>query len=494
MRLLKNNFLSVAASAAGVSVLVQALAFLRQVLVAACFGVGRDYDSYVMVYSIATIVVFTFGGIFDSIAVPHLVRARENDGDRAARALAMSIFRFSLCMGLGVSLIFIIAVFVLAPVVATGFSAPERAGLESLTWFFLPWTLICLPYYAAAAFHKMEWRFNRVFAAEITVVAVSIGFLLMWHNDVRMLPLAYAAGYLGGLVQLVAGTPLWRLFGDRADSLRAVMRNIGELFLANQTGGLTTVVDRHVQSFLAGGGVAAVNYSSQIVTSLSGLLSFREIYVVPLTKTADRTERLERLISGLVLLAIPASGLIVAFAPDLVSVLLQRGRFDAAATELTAQTLRIAAFTLVTSAMTTPLFRMFQICDRINYTHITYVATACALAIFGYLFVVELGWGVRGVALMQLASAIVSLIVIVYLVAQCGIALRWSLIVTHMALAGVISIVAYAAAVTATLHTSNVWGRLIVGGSIYCVVVLSGYFLARGQLRGIVFGFARTET
>jgi putative peptidoglycan lipid II flippase len=227
---------------------------------------------------------------------------------------------------------------------------------------------------------------------------------------------------------------------------------------------------------------------------LSGLLSFREIYIVPLTKTADRTERLERLISGLVLLAIPASGLIVAFAPDLVSVLLERGRFDAAATELTAQTLRIAALMLVTSAMTNPLFRMFQICDRINYTHITYVVTACALAIFGYLFVVALGWGVRGVALMQLASAIVSLIVIVYLAARCGIVLHWSSIVTHMALAGFISIIAYTAAVTATLHIWNVWGRLIVGGPIYGAVVLSGFFLARGQLRGIVFGFARTET
>src|SRR3974390_3526396 len=241
MRLLKNNFLSVAVSAAGVSVLVHVLAFLRQVLIAACFGIGRDYDSYVMVYSVATIVVFSFGGIFDSIAVPHLVRARENDGDRAARALAMSIFRFSLCMGPGVSFIFIIAVFVLAPVVATGFSAPEPAGFESLTCFFLPWTLVYLPYYAAAAFHKMEWRFNRVFVAEITVVAVSIGCLVMWHNDVRMLPVAYAAGYLGGLVQLVAGTPLWRLLGDRAGSLPEVMRNIGELFLANQTGGARPV-------------------------------------------------------------------------------------------------------------------------------------------------------------------------------------------------------------------------------------------------------------
>ncbi len=84
---LQSRFLTLAASAASVTLIVQGLAFGRQLLVAVYYGVGRGIDSYVLLYTIATIAVFTLAGIFDSIAVPHLVRARERDGDAAAVAL-----------------------------------------------------------------------------------------------------------------------------------------------------------------------------------------------------------------------------------------------------------------------------------------------------------------------------------------------------------------------------------------------------------------------
>lgn len=491
---LKNHFLTVAVSAAGVSVFVQLLAFARQVLVAAYFGIERSFDTYVIVYTIATVAVFTFGAIFDSIAVPHLVRARESSSPETARALARSIFHVSLWMGGATSLLFLIAVPLLAPIVATGFSAEERIGLGHLAWYFLPWTLVCVPYYAAAARHKMEWRFNRVFSAEISIVVVSIGFLLFWHDDVRMLPLAYGSGYAVGLVYLGAGIPLVHRASDGLPpSVRPVLRNIGELFLANQTGGLTGIVDRHIQSFLAAGGIAAVNYSSQITTSLASLLTFREIYIVPLTQKLDRAERLERLLSGLLLVAVPLSGLISLLAPDIVKVLLERGRFDAAATALTADVLRIGALSLVTASVMTPLARMFQITDRIYYTHIMYLAVAVSLAIFGYLFVFVLGWGVRGVALMQLTSGVVSAILTSYLVGRCGIHLRWRSIVGRFSLAAVVSVAACLAALAATSALDNVWGRLLVGGAIYGLIVLVCYFLARAQLSGIVFGSVSTE-
>ena len=54
----------------------------------------------------------------------------------------------------------------------------------------------------------MEWRFNRVFAAEIVIIAVSIGALALWHDDIGHLPLAYAAGYAVGLLQLIIGAGL----------------------------------------------------------------------------------------------------------------------------------------------------------------------------------------------------------------------------------------------------------------------------------------------
>lgn len=54
------RFVVVALSAAGVTVLTQALAFFRQLLVAAYFGVSRDLDIYVIAYTVAMMFVFSF--------------------------------------------------------------------------------------------------------------------------------------------------------------------------------------------------------------------------------------------------------------------------------------------------------------------------------------------------------------------------------------------------------------------------------------------------
>jgi putative peptidoglycan lipid II flippase len=485
----KGRFLTVAASAMGVTLLVQVLAFLRQLLIAAYFGVGRNFDVYVMVYTVATVMVFTFAGIFDSVTVPHLVRKRESEGLEAALALARSLFRLSLVLGGGMSLAFLIAVPLLAPIFATGFSPEERSNLARLVWYFLPWTFLCLPYYAATARHKMEWRFNRVFTAEIVIVAVSIGFLVFWHGDIHLLPIAYATGYGAGLVQLAAGAALLRRDeNEPRPSARGVLRNIGELFLANQTGGLVQLLDRHFQSFLAAGGIGAVNYSGQITASLSSLLAFRDIYVVPLTQHADRAERLERLLSGLLLMSIPFAGLVACLAPDLVTALLQRGRFDAAATALTAEVLRIGALSLVPQAVIGPLARIFQIIDRIHNTHVLYLAMAASTVVSGYLFVIMLGWGVQGVASMQLTGSVIAAIVTSYLIHRCGIQVRWRPILGLLLLALVVAGIAYLAATVAISQLENTWLRLAVGGSAYGFVVLLCYFSARAQLRGILFG------
>lgn len=485
----KNRFLTGAAIAAAVTVLVQVLAFLRQLLIAAYFGIGRDFDAYVLVFTVATMIVFAFSGIIDSIAVPHLVRTQQNDGPDAAQAFARSIFRLSIWLSGGLSLLFLIATPLLGPILAAGFSSQERAGLGRLAWYFLPWTLVAVPYYAAAARYKMEWRFNRIFAAEILVVVASTGFLLVRHGDISLLPLAYAFGYGVGLVHLSFDASLWcRRRTGKVPSAGGILRNVGEMLLANQTGGLSALVDRHIQSFLVPGGIGAVNYSSQLITAASSLLTFREIYMVPLSAEANRSEKLERLVGGLVLLAVPLAGFVACFAPEILTVLLQRGRFDSAATELTAQALRISAFGLVTSTIYLPLLRMFQILDRIRATYVLYLLVSLEYALFGYLFVVVLGLGVSGVALMQLTASGLSLSVAVFLLGRYGIRLSWRPMGGYFLLAALAAGIGSVAAIVSTTALEIPWLRLMAGGIAYGTVVLLCYLPARARLRDIAFG------
>ncbi len=168
-----------------------------------------------MVNTMATSMVFNFGGIFDSVAVPRLVRTREREGAEKARALARSIFRLSLLLSRGMSLTVSDCRSTARTDLCHGlFSEQERANLAESAWYFLPWTIVCVPYYAAAARHKMEWRFNRVFARKSSLSWCRPAVLVLWHGDIRVLPLAYAVGYGAALVQLAAGSALWRSAGD----------------------------------------------------------------------------------------------------------------------------------------------------------------------------------------------------------------------------------------------------------------------------------------
>jgi putative peptidoglycan lipid II flippase len=494
-QLLKSRFLVVAASATGVSAGIQVLAFVRQAMIAAFFGIGRDLEFYVMAYAVATYVAFTFGAIFDSVVVSRLVRVRENEGVEAGRELAAVILRISLCIAGAASVLLLVLVPLLAPIIATGFGPEEWPDLSRLAWYFVPWICAYLPYYAVAAWHKAQWQFRRMFSAEIAVIVASIAVLTIWHRDIRSLPLAYAVGYAVGLVLLLLGSGLLRRKGrGPSQPPRDLLRNIGEFYLANQTGNIATLVDRHVQSFVPAGGVAAINYSSQLISNLASLLLLREAFIVPLAQHDNRADKLERLISGLMFAAAPLAGLIACFAPEIVSVLFERGRFDASATALTAEALRINAMGLLVAPILPPLVRMLQIIDRIHYTHVMFLAMAAASAIFGYLFVLVLELGVRGIALMQLASSVTACAVIAWVIARCGIALRWSRIFRYLVLAGVAAGAALLFATAATWPLENAWPRLMAGGSVYGLVVLGVYFLARSHMRGIIFGTTATQT
>jgi putative peptidoglycan lipid II flippase len=485
----KSRFLVVAASATGVSIAIQALSFLRQAMIAAFFGIGRDLEFFVMTYAVATYVAFTFGAIFDSVVVSRLVRARENEGTQVARQLASSVFRLSLCMAAAASLLLILAVPLLAPIIATGFGHQEWPNLSRIAWYFIPWICAYLPYYAVAAWYKSKWQFRRIFSAEIAVVITSIAVLALWHHDIRALPLAYAAGYAAGLIFCLPRSELLhRSSKVRSQGLRDLLRNIGEFYLTNQTGSLATLVDRHMQSFVPAGGVAAINYSSQLIVNISNLLVLREAFVVPLAQQENRADKLERLISGLMFVAVPLAGIVVCFAPEIVQVLFQRGRFGAAATELTAEALRINALGLLVAPILPPICRMLQIIDRINYTHLMLLAMAAACAISGYVFVLALGLGVRGVALMQLASSIAGCAVAAWMVARCGIALGWHRIVRCLMFAAAATAVAGLVAMAASWPFANAWARLLAGGAAYALVVLAFYLPARSHIRSIVFG------
>ena len=472
-----------AASAFGVSIVQQVVGLSRHVLIAAFFGLSREFDGYLVVYALVSMVVFNLSGVFDTVGVARLVQIRERSGDgafwRTSNRLLLQAFAFGALFAAGSLALLWLAM----PVVAAGFAPSERAFVSHLGWFFIPWIIVVVPYYALSAHLKAVWQFSWVFAAEILAMIVSIAVLWFDHATVAALPIAYGAGYAAAALLLL----LRRGLKASGEAVRTpgFMTSMSKQYLATQVGTTTGFADRYFQSFLLTGGISALGYVGLIVNSLSSLLTFREIYVVPLATEAGREQKLGRILQGLVLISIPCTVFLVVYAEAIVSVLLQRGKFTAEAAVVTAAVLRIQALSLLVSTMLAPLERMFQILDRLSLTQIRYLTALVATLVFQFLFVFYLGMDVQGVAWGWLCSSIVVLALVIVMVRRCDVVIRWRGILANAAFAAITAGIAIGISwPLASLFTGL--PELAVSGGLYGLVVALSYFMIRARLRLII--------
>ena len=233
------------------------------------------------------------------------------------------------------------------PVLTAGFTPTERVFVGHVSWYFIPWIVIVVPYYALSAHLKAAWQFSWVFGAEIVVMVVSIVILWFDHTTVAALPIAYGGGYAVAALLLLARRGFRRV--SATVRIPHLLNSMSKQYLATQVGTATGFADRYFQSFLIPGGISALGYVGLIVNSLSSLMTFREIYVVPLASEIGREQKLERMLQGLVLISIPCTLFLVIYAEQIVSVLLQRGKFTADAVVVTAASSASMALSLLVS-------------------------------------------------------------------------------------------------------------------------------------------------
>lgn len=470
----------------GSTLTIQILAFLRHMVIAAAYGVSRELDVYTLVNMVATIVVFGFASIFDNVSIPRLTVLHSQDNEAEFKLLAGRILGFSIVASLAVSLVFLLAVPLLSPAIGAGLRPEERIAMQTLSWPFLLWTFCGIPYYALCSFYKSRWRFKRVFGAEVLITASSLLSLLSWHDRIEQLPLAYGAGYLLGLLSLLpnAGVscrmPVWR-----HEDMRRFYRNLLELFGANQVGNLAAVVERFLLSHLQQGALSAYSYAGLIVNNTSSLLSFREIFIVPLSEPAQREQRLERILIGLSLLAIPAGACLSTFAEPVIRILFERGRFDARAVAMSAELLQLYALALWPAMLTAPMERLFQVLDRIKLTAWKYVVTSVTTLLVGVVLVLWLHMGLRGFVLTLVVSCYLTMFSVAVLLSYCRIRIRWSYLARYVLFACLVAGVASYLSIKVGIGGQLLW-QTIAGGCVFWGVIGAGYLIIHRQIRAVI--------
>lgn len=477
---MKPRFIFHVSSTFAISIVQQIVGLLRNVLIAAFFGISREFDSYLVVYGLATLLIFNLAMVFDSVAVPRLVQIKAEKGSDSFWTTSNRLLTQSSIAGLVAVIIFAIAVRLTLPIIAAGFSDSERAYISELSIYFLPWIFVVIPYYALTAHLKALWQFHWVFGAELITMLISIGLLAAWHSDIKILPIAYWAGYLSAAVLLLLRRGIGLSVERKsAPNLLPIMAN---QHLANQGGVAAGFVDRYFQSYLNVGGISAMGYAGQIVNNLSSLLTFREIYVVPLAEAAGRTEKLERILKGVVLVSIPAGVFLVVFAESVVRLVFQRGQFAAEASAITVGVLQILAVSLIFSSILGPMARLFQIVNRILFTYAMYAASLAGTVILQFLFVFILQWDVKGIAAAIVLNSVVMTGVAALLVGYCGVHIAWHRVLGYAGYALLSSIIAAVLGSAVSVELPFFVG-LFVSALTYGSVIAGSYFLIHRRIR-----------
>jgi putative peptidoglycan lipid II flippase len=398
----------------GGTLAVQAIAFLRQLVIASAFGVDRAMDIYLLVFGIASVIGFGLGTVMENATVPLLV-ARLEKGDRTGFGqVALRVLIIGAGLAVAAALVFLAAVPLVARFVTTGLTAAERQAMGDLSWWFLPWILICVPYYAVASLLKAESRFRRFMTAEVIVTIVSLVILLYWRPGVEAIAIAYGLGYGAALLSMLPGLAVPLRLGRRDTGQSwGVVRQITRFAAVNQVATLGLLADRFLASYLPSGAIAAGSYASLITGQVSALLGFREAFMVPLSEERDRAGKLERMICGLLMLAIPIAAFICFRSEAILSVLLERGRFDRGAVALASEMLTIQALAIPAAVILLPMYRVLQILGRMRFAGYLLLAGAAMTLALGSLLMFGQGMGLSGYLLANLIVSHATLLIAV---------------------------------------------------------------------------------
>jgi len=198
--------------------------------------------------------------------------------------------------------------------------------------------------------------------------------------------------------------------------------------------------DRLFVSFLPTGAVAALAFAMTLVSLLPGVISLSGSFITIIAEQDSgegRGKRLNALLSIVIFVALGSTCFLLLAGPTMVQVLLERGMFSAADTQLVATGILAYSWIVLPLFLIGPLDQIFQVERRIGFmVRRTALGLATNIVLSAW-FLFGLGWGLIGVALATSISYWVILTAGLHSLKGIGYQIEW---VRHLKWAGWISI------------------------------------------------------
>lgn len=336
------------------SLLAAIFMYLRQAEFARMFGTDWRTDAFAIALMVPTLLREIIANSFGSTFLPVYSDAVRNRGMQAAKALTDRVITW---IGMaGILLTVVLAVFRNRLVQACGpglaLQARELAGTMVLV--LLPTVLFSAVSGILQGLYNHQRRFGMTALIRLLEMGGSYATVLVASGrlGVMVMPASVLFGVMAAFLAAALGSPgpgyRWKPVPDaREPAFRTQMSMAGPVVVGTLLGLLTPFINRVFASLLTESSVTALDYSDRMVKIALSVV-FLPVMTLADTAFSDLAARrdmegfrceLRSLLYWCSFGMVPASLMLAVLAVPVVSVLFQRGSFDADSTRLVAWSL-----------------------------------------------------------------------------------------------------------------------------------------------------------
>lgn len=421
----KNNLFIAVISLFIATILSKLIGFTREAILVSVYGAGMISDVYITAMNIPLTLFDIVATALSTTFIPLFFKIQEKEGEIKALEFSNNIFNIVLIISLLLSIIGYIFAEPLVKIFAMEFSGTKLElavqftkiivfsmvfiGLSKIlsSWlqiknnFFIP-GIISIPYNIIIIISILvSYKYNNV---KVLIVGSLLGIMSQF---LFQLPYAYKLEY-----------KYKRYINLKDKNLREAIYLVVPVFIGVGVSQLNSVIDKTLASTLGDGIITILNSASKLEGVISALfISTIGSVIYPKISTLynkglDRhfNSVINKSINTIILLIIPISIGIIVLANPLVSLIFERGKFDASATNLTSIALSFYCIGMIGGGVTTILNKVFY---SLNDTKVPMISSIISIITNIVLNLISIRYlGYKGLALSTSISSIVCTILL----------------------------------------------------------------------------------
>lgn len=417
---------------------------VKHVIIASAIGLSAELDVFYMATGLLGILVLSWSGIVDMLAVPELVQFDRSGDRRNFQALAGGLFTLCLLFS-GLLALGTYWSWDVWTKLALGFAGSREALLkESIVWL-LPLVVLYIPVRFLASLHRARRNFSLFYQSEFLVSLVILICVIAVADEPHVLLWSYSLGItVAFLFLFFPSLRIFRPWGNPlATPVKALLPLLPGLLVLSGVFYVYSLVQRQLVSLLHEGAVGAIAYAWTLVTLPSVLMNLGGAFLTVYSENRNNPEKirehLDSLISMSITLMIPVTLVFFFFGRDFVGLVLERGMFSRLDTDWVGSAVACFSLAMLPLSMLGPLEQVFRAERKLRFIVRRLLAGLVLFVGFSRYFSFELEWGIKGIALATSLSFWGMLLSSLQGIASLGISisvlrhLRWLITITLLA-------------------------------------------------------------